>query len=837
MLHVVLAQVRANAGRMVASCLAVAVAVAFVVATLGLSASSERSVLDALGAQFSSTDVVVTDPDLGDRATLDAAQATLADDPAVSALTADYDLSVRLRVPGRSGSQIVPVRSVAAPGPLRWQQVASGRLPDASAEVAVNERVGAAVGDVLTVLPQARGEINVGTAEPVAEQVRVVGVVDLGADPQAGVTGQVFASVAQTRAWGADAPGRLRLRAADGGTSAADLERDVRTALAAAPSTAGLSVATGEASAAQAADSYARGTAGLSGVLLVFAAVALVVAGLVIANTFAVVLAQRTRELALLRCVGATARQVRRGVLVEAGVVGLGASLVGAAAGLALSVTATLALAHLESPVPLGAVVVPFGGIALGVGLGTGLTFLAALVPARAATQVAPLAALRPLDQVPARSRGGRLRLGAGLLLLVPSVAALLVLAGDGRLRPAVAAGAVSFLAMVLVAQRAVPPAVALVGRLLAPLGGVPADLAARNAARNPRRTAATATALMVAATLTAAVVVGAATTRETASSALAAGYPVDAVVTANDPLPGPLAERLAGLEDVAGTAALRSAPVTVLGQDLQALGVDPAEGARAVRSATSQPVPRPGEVVLRAADARALRLDDRARVTVAGASGKRDLTVRIAAGADVQMLLDSADLVALDAGAPLAQVWVRLADGLGDEAQAEAVDRVTEVSADLAPTSSVAAQGAERRALNDLLDTLLFVVTGLLAVAVLIAVLGVGNTLALSVLERRRESGLLRALGLTRRQLRTTLLWEAVLVAGVAAGLGCGLGVLYGVTGTQAVIGSAVSVQVVVPWLQLAGILAVSAVAGAIASVLPARRAARVVPALALAG
>jgi putative ABC transport system permease protein len=147
-----------------------------------------------------------------------------------------------------------------------------------------------------------------------------------------------------------------------------------------------------------------------------------------------------------------------------------------------------------------------------------------------------------------------------------------------------------------------------------------------------------------------------------------------------------------------------------------------------------------------------------------------------------------------------------------------------------------VAGLVSERAAIDSVLDTLLLVVTGLLGVAVVIALIGVGNTLALSVVERRQENGLLRALGLTRGQLRGLLAWEAALVAGVAAVLGVVLGGVYGLVGTAAVLGGQGEVVLSVPWLQVAAIVVVATLAGLLASVLPARRAARTAPVAALA-
>lgn len=834
MLELTLAHARANAGRFGASAGAVVIAVAFIVATSALTASSQRSVLDTVAAQYATTAAVVTAPDMADPAALPRAAALLGDLPGQAALATDSGTYVGLRIPGRAGSQLTPARSIAAVGPLRWQQLASGRMPTVVGEVAVSQRTGAAVGDVLTATPQLRGDIGPGTATPRPQQVTVVGVVDLGADPRANVRGQVFVVPAQVMAWGADGPGALRLAAARGVSDDVLIKR-VRVALAADPATSGLDVATGRASALAVADAYTAGTSGLSQALLVFAAVALLVAGLVIANTFAVVLAQRTQELALLRCVGATSRQVWRGVVAEAAIVGFVASVVGAGVGAGLAALASVVLGGVHPSVPLGAVVLPPSAVVLGVAAGTALTVCSALLPARAATRVAPLAALRPLAPVATGARGGVLRLWVGLMLLIPSLPAMLALAAAGQLLPAVAAGAVSFLAVLLLAQRAVPPVVGLVGQGLARLGGLPAALAAANTVRNPRRTAATATALVIGMTLTAAVVVGAASTRASASALLDAGYPVDVVVS-GQALSAPLAERLAGVEEVTATAPVLSATVAVGGREFQAAGVDVASAADVVRSTASQPLPAPGQVVVSASVADVLGVSDGDALQIGGATGTVELTAQVADGADAQLLLGATDLVAVDSAAPVGLVWVRLDDGLDGAAAIQVVDRVTQVAGEVDPASEVSARAAERAGLDGVVDVLLRVVMSLLAVAVLIALLGVGSTLALSVVERRQESGLVRALGLTRRQLGTTLVWEAVMVAGVSAALGCGLGVVYGIAGTQAVIGGSRPVHVVVPWLTLVMIVVVGALAGALASVLPARRAARIPPVAALA-
>ena len=573
----------------------------------------------------------------------------------------------------------------------------------------------------------------------------------------------------------------------------------------------------------------------LAAVLLVFGTVAVLVAGLVIANTFAVLLAQRTRELALLRCVGATARQIRRSVLGEALATGLCPPRSGwpPASGWPRAVSAVVG--DLDSPVPLAGVSVPWYAVVAGLAVGTLVTLLAALAPARAATRVAPLAALRPVDQAPLRSRPGVLRLVLGLLLLVPGVALLGLGVVLSDVLVALPGGVLSFLGIVLLAQRGVPPVVAAAGRLAGRFGGVPARLAAGNATRNPRRTAATATALLIGVTLTSAMVVGSASTRATATASLEAQFPTDLVVESFDGrLPASLPGGVEAVDGVVATSPLLAGEVTGPdGQPVWTLGVDSTEAAGVLRSADEVDLPTPGQALVpsgwpgRGRSPTATRSRSPAR-------GRRP-TSPCSSSTRAPPVLPVTELQQLLPDAGIGQLWVRLSEADPD-AQVDAVDRVTDLVAEVDPSAAVTGVVTLRDQINEVLDILLLVVTGLLGIAVVIALIGVGNTLALSVVERRQENGLLRALGLTRGQLRGLLAWEAVLVAGVAAVLGVVLGGAYGLIGAASVLGEIGDVVLVVPWLQVGAIVAVATIAGLLASVLPARRAARTAPVAAIA-
>ena len=843
MLRVTLAQLRAHGARVVASCLAIVIAVGFVVATLSLNATAKAGVLQAVGAQFVTSDVVVSDEDPYDGVDpLPALEPVLAGLPGVAAVSADRSTFVEVRLPDRTGATSAQAEGVGTSARLQWHRLSAGRLPRTAGEVAVSDRVGVAPGAVLSLTHHPAPGAQEAPA-PVTEQVTVVGTVDLGGDPRAGLVPRLFATDEALVSWGATSPERLRL-AAGPGTSATSLRDTVSEAVAAAGGTGAL-VTTGGESAQAVADEFTGDAQSITTVLLAFGAIAVLVAGLVIANTFAVLLAQRTRELALLRCVGADRGQVGRSVLGEAAAVGLLASLAGVGAGSGLAHAVAAVAGRVDSPVPLTDVVTPASAVAVGVVLGTVVTVVAAAAPARAATRVAPLAALRPMSTAPVRSRAGVLRLVVGLLVFVPATAAMVLSARSGSLLPAVGAGAASFLGFLLLAQRLVPAVVALAGRPFARAGGVPARLAAGNAVRNPRRTAATATALVIGVTLTTAMVVGTSSTRVSALRGMDASYPTDVVVTGAEPLPPAAVAAVRGVGAVRGLALVDELQVvstdgaTGFGVD----AVDPAEAAGVVRSQGRSPLPREGEIVLSAlvaetagvvtGDRLTLRADPGTGAPAAG--GDVTFTVVLAPDTQQPAVVTAADARRLDADVQPTAAWVRLADG-DSEVQAAATDEISEALAQVVPSSDVQGIASLRNSLDEILTTMLLIVTGLLAVAVVIALIGVGNTLALSVVERRQESGLLRALGLTRRQLRALLAWEALLVAGVAAVLGVALGTGYGLAGTVSVLSAEMPVVLAVPWAQVAGIVVVAALAGVLASVLPARRAARTPPVAAIA-
>ncbi|EYR62517.1 hypothetical protein N866_07850, partial [Actinotalea ferrariae CF5-4] len=416
MLRLTLAQMRRSLARLVAAGIAIAIGTGFVAATLVAGAVMTRTTYDAVAAGYADADLVVTAD--GASALTDDDVARLAAVPGVEAVDGRTPLWVRLSSPA---ADVYPEATTRASHPrLEVQSVVEGGLPDTPGDVALPvalaERLQVEVGGTVTlardVWTPAVGEPAAGAAADgaaeadgtwttVLEEVRVTGLLE---DPTGGFTGSSGAVVvdpADARRWLAEeaqgeVPGvRTAVVVVEDGSDPGA----VATALAqAGPDVV---VRTKSEQAAATVSELSGGEDALTAVVLAFAAVALLVAALVIANTFQVLVAQRTRTLALLRCVGADRGQVRRSVLTEAALLGVGASVVGVVAGLALT-QATLSVVGVAGfgvPLP-GVITVTPAAVLVPLAVGTAVTLTAALSPARAATRVAPLAALRPADAV-----------------------------------------------------------------------------------------------------------------------------------------------------------------------------------------------------------------------------------------------------------------------------------------------------------------------------------------------------------------------------------------------------------------------------------------------------
>lgn len=738
-----------------------------------------------------------------------------------------------IRLPGRP-----QLLAFAAAGDARVTEhdLAAGALPRRPGEALVHrdvaDRAGWQPGAPISVLDgRGRGHPFV-----------VAGIVT--GDPDQGVVGLLPAD--HRRIVGAEA-GWTAIDVVAPGVAAAEVQQRVAGLLGARAT-----VISGAAWAEQLAAERLGG--GLTGLLLglrLFAWLAVAVAVVVSHNTFTVVVAQRQRELALLRCVGAGRRQVFAAVVAESLFVGALAAALGYLAGIGLTAGGWAALRALDVPVPGSGGVSPTLGAALTAGLvGVGVTVLSAVLPAWAATKVAPVRALAAQAELVEDRRVGRLRVGGGLLLLALGLGGAGLSAARQDPSLGLGAGCVVMLALLALGPVVVGPAMRAVGwpaRFAGPVG----RLARTGGARNPRRAAAATNALTLGIGLVSVLLVGAASMQVTGAATVAGNHPVDYVVTdwSGGALPAGLAQRLAGapaLADAVPVARGEARRLSVAGGEPASIpvsGVDPGAVRRRLPADTVRAGAladlRPGTVVLTTGAADMIgKPEPGAEITIDG--GRSTAVLRVAAVVDGgfespfgAVLVTPADLARLFGSVPTSRVLLWAAPGTPAATSRQAVDDAVGAFPDLAVADSAAA----RAEITGTIDRLLLGGGLLTGMAIVVALIGIAVTLTLSVLERLGEFAVLRALGFTRTQLYGTLAMEGVIMSMTAAVLGAVLGVLLGIAGTLTLLGGYNDLHVVVPVGRIGVLILAAALAGLLAALLPARLAARAAPAAALAG
>ncbi|MFG2054582.1 ABC transporter permease [Micromonospora sp. NPDC048930] len=814
MFRLTVRQLRADGLRLLLSSLAIVLGVAFVAGTLILTDGMRAGAYARAGAFDRHTDLAAyagtkpLPPSLVERVR------------AVDGVAAaDGELTGTAGVVGADGRPVLGYAVLAAvptDPALQSYDVVAGRLPRQPGELVLDEATVADQGFRLG------APVRVGGSGGPARPYTLVGTVDV-AGTSRDVGGPFIGLVgADALAVGGEAGyGRIMVAARPGVDRAALADR-VRAVVG-----PGVTVKDRQAILDEAVEDAVRDRRQFGLFLLTFAAVAVVVAGFVIANTFAIVLAQRTRRTALLRLVGATRGQVFRAALAEAALTGLVASVVGVLAGVGLAAGLGALLSTLDAPVA-GTLAVTARTVLLCLGLGTLLTVVSAAVPAWQGTRVAPVTALTDAAVQPAR-RAGRVRLAAGALLLAGGVAALVGAGGTGQVPLVAAGGVLAFLGIVLFGPVLVPALVRLLGVPGRRLLGVPAGLAVANAVRNPRRVAATATAMVIGIGLVSAFVVGAASAKDGIERAVDQRIGVDFLVAGiGGELPAPLAGELAARPELGVVHEQRSHVVD--GVELRA--AHPALVRRTLTAVDSgDPADlAPGAVLVHRELAAAKGWAVGSTVTLAGRPFRVAAVVaddgaalaggRVPRGHVVDVIdADFARLFPTERGY-LAEV--EPADGV-PPATARAV---LESALANYPTVNLLDQAAYKRMLTGTVDMVLAFVTALLGLAVVISLVGVANTLSLSVVERTRENAVLRAVGLSRAGMRGVLALEAVLTAlvGTLLGVALGIGVAAGAMGVVARVGG--DFALVLPWGRLGLVIAVAALAALAASVLPARRA-----------
>lgn len=588
-------------------------------------------------------------------------------------------------------------------------------------------------------------------------------------------------------------------------------------------------------------------------ILLAFALIGVFVAAFIINNTFQIVVGQRIRELGLLRALGATGSQVRDTVLLEGALVGVVSTLVGLVAGLGLSALLRFALNAGGFALPTGPLELRPRTVVFAVLVGLGVTLVASISPARRARRISPMAALQ--EGLVPRTAGFRTRLLVGGALVVVGAVALAFGLFGGFATVALVAllvvGALGvFIGVTIASPAFARPVVQTLGRPVARLFGVPGRLARENAARTPRRTSSTAAALMIGLALVSmAAVIGdsiRATFLDTIDNSVKAQYFLSPVNRNFDPSAGfPLevAERLEALPEIDDVMPYRFAldSIEVAGDTKDVIATDFSSVPRHIDPqlvagdfTTADP---DHAIALHSDPARDLGVGVGDTIAVTFPDGQTD-ELTVAAIYDDAVILGNWAI-------PLA-VWDRhfdrpelafatatvagWSDDLPDEQRQELLARsraaIDAVMADY-PTVQVENRAEFRQTQQEQLDSFLITINVFLALALFIALVGIANTLALSVFERTREIGLLRAVGATRRQIRRMVRWEAAIVAVYGALLGTVLGLAFGVATANA-LPEAVVTRVSVPVGTLVVYVVVAGVAGLVAALLPAWRASR---------
>ena len=820
--------------RMLSTAFAVVLGVAFMAGTLVFADTLTATIEDIVGHANENVDAVVRSPEaidlnygqsgrLVDTELLD----TVAGLPDV--LEADAQIRGYAQLVGPDGQPVVD-QSTAASFGYNWStsdelnpfQLIEGNQPAGPDEIVIDHAAansaGYSIGDTAVVLT---------SQEP--HTFRIVGIADYGDRTSQGGGGAVLFERDTAEQYLAE-PGRANAVvaiAADGVTQE-ELVDAITGAIDATTSDvtgSAVEVITGQAL----VDEDLGGVSGAIGpfrtFLLVFAVIAMFVSAFIINNTFSITVAQRSKEMAMLRALGASRRQVTTTVLIEAAVSGSIAAAAGIGAGIGVAQVLRALIELLGFELPAGPIVISSGSMATAFGLGVFVTVLSAVLPARAAGRIPPIAALRGLT-IEAVGRIRR-RIVVGAVVTTAGVGALL--AGlSSRTVGVVGLGAIaSFGGVAVLGPAIVRPAARVVGAPFA-LTGVAGDLAVQNAIRNPKRTARTASALMIGVALVAFMaVVGASTTASFAVSIdqnfsgthvidsggldVSAGFtPELADQLRSTPGIDAVTEfrlanaRLNDASDVIDMEAYNAESVgdlVDLGDvdgDLEALGTDGVAIDRDYAEANDLAL---GSVI-----------------PAVFASGERDLTVRAVFDGSEWLGSQFMDTTGFDALVP---------NGLDYRVYVSGDDTaVQRVSAEYSGTR-VLDRAEFADSVGSTIEQFLAVIYALLALAVLIALLGVANTLSLAIFERTREIGLLRAIGTTQRQIRTMVRDEAMIVALLGTAVGIGIGTFFGWAVLRTLEDQGFN-TLIVPFDRLAIIAAIGAVAGAITATLPARRAAR---------
>ena len=830
----------AHKRRLFTTGLAVMLGVAFMTGTLVLADTITRTFNDLFADVYKGTDAVVRaeaafkDPNgfADQRGRVDASLIDVVRNvPGVAA--AGGDIFGYAQIVDRDGKPLGNPQMGAPTIGGNWPDVSelnpwtfsAGGPPRADDEAAIDKKsadtAGYRVGDMVPVLVKGG-----------PTTARLTGIVKFGtADSPGGASFAIFTTATAQRL--VAEPGKFDGIAvvADDGVSQTELRDRLAAVL-----PHGTEAVTGAAVTAENQDAINQGLSFFNNFLLIFAVVALLVGGFIIFNTFSITVAQRTKEHALMRAIGASRHQILVAVLLEAIGVGIVASALGLGVGVAVAGGLKAMLDALGFEIPAGGIVLTRGTAITAVSAGLIVTILAAVSPARRAGRVPPLAAMRDISATRSR-RASRQRVAVGAVLLAGGVGSLLygLLGQPGNALALVGGGAlIVFFGVSVLGETIALPLSRAIGWPLPRLRGITGQLARENAMRNPKRTAATASALMIGVGLVGFITIFAASTKASFSQTLDRVFTGDYMVTGTaafamggiDPV---LARTAAGLPEVSEVGSIRGAFVEIDGDPTQIIAASPG----AFHFFDVDPlVGSPSDL---ASDAIAVHEDKAKELhlhvgdvvpVVFKDTGFKHLYVRMIyreRQPSGDWLLGTAAFDANMADQFDYQVFVKKAPGAAPAAALAALERV---AADYAG-AKVFDQEGYKADQTRFVDQLLGLVYALLALAIVIALLGIGNTLALSIMERTRELGVMRAVGMTRSQLRSAIRWESVVIALQGTFIGIGVGVFFGWALVRGLRDQGL-VAFTVPVASLAVIVVLAALSGVLAALLPARRAAR---------
>ena len=708
---------------------------------------------------------------------------------------------------------------------LNQFHLVSGSPPSADNEVVIDRKSARdghfAVGDTATVLVQGG-----------PQHVRISGIARFGnADSPGGATIVAFRTPVAQRLVGE--PGKYDEINFVAAPSVSQTELAKRLSAAVPP---GTEAVTGKEITAETQNALRKGLSFFNTFLLIFAVVAVLVGGFMMFNTFSITVAQRTRENGLLRALGASRRQILASVLVEALAVGIIASIIGIFAGLAVAIGLKNLLVAVGVDIPSEGLVLSSSTVLICLVVGIGITVLSALSPARKAAKVSPIAAMQ-LGVVGSTGYGSKQRIFVGLGVLGLGVAALFIGLFAGVDQPILFVGAgalLVFFGVSILGRTVSLPLSRVIGAPLPKVRGITGELARENAMRNPKRTAASASALMIGVGLVGFITIFVASTKASINDAIDKGFTGDIVLDSGGGViggvdPG-LAQRMAALPEVAAASGLRQGVAQVDGTAVivqagdpdsifKIMKINPQQGSTADLGVNGIGVYK------NVAKDKHWTIGTAVPVNFAK-TGHQTFHVAVIYGENAQAGNYFIGTKAYNANFPSnldSKVFVKTGPGVS---QATALAAVKQ-GAQAYPGVKVLDRAQYKADQTKFFNQLLALVYALLGLAIIIALMGIANTLALSIAERHREVGLLRAVGMTRPQLRSTIRWEAVIIALQGTLLGLVIGVFFGWALVSALHDQGVTLFRV-PVLSILVVVVLAALAGALAAVLPSRRAAK---------